>query len=393
MSLPGMQSPDSGPVPSVLPPYVPFLLELSGTIIIWHEISIEEELGSRGGRLAHGSITGACAMKILFATDGSFYALQAAALLGSRLNPERVCGLQVVAVAAGDPGKGPESTGGLPRGGGAAAARRWVDRTLDVLEGSGLPLDGEVLEGDPVQTLVDLAGSGSFDLVVAGVKGQGAAPFFELGRVATALKQKVNTPVLLVRPPGSDSSGGWMDDDRISPLRVLLPTDGEGREVETACRLLGAFRLARGSVEIAALLGGSVALPGERPPSRWAGRNREERRTRARSWLAQTLPTLEPWEVVSSSLLEGRPVREIERRVRETGSDFLVLNLAEVGSRGTGATRVAEELVWFAPCSVLLLRGGVIETTPDLSMLLDQVRMSASEDRVPDELSLGGSAF
>lgn len=332
-------------------------------------------------------------MNILLATDGSFYALQAAALLGSRLDPERVSRLQVVAVAAEDPGKGAGPTDGLVQGVPVAAARRWVDRTLEALEGLALPLDGEVLQGDPVQTLVSLAGSGSFDLVVAGVKGQGAAPFFELGRIATALKQKVNTPVLLVRPPGSDSSRGWMDDERISPLRVLLPTDGEGREVETACRLLGAFRLARGSVEIAALLGGSTALPGERPPSRWAGINRQERRTRARSWLAQTLPTLHPWEVVSSSLLEGRPVREIERRVRETGSDLLVLTLAEAGSRGTGATRVAEELVWFAPCSVLVLREAVAETTPDLSMLLEKGRMSGSEDRMPDELSLGGSAF
>jgi nucleotide-binding universal stress UspA family protein len=335
-------------------------------------------------------------MNILLATDGSFYSLQAAAFLGSRLNPERVSGLLVVAVAAGDPGRGTGTTGGLPQGVPVAAARRWVDRTLEALEGSRIPLEGEVLQGDPVQTLVNLAESGSFDLVVAGVKGQGAAPFFELGRVAAALKQKVNAPVLLVRPSGSDSSRGWMKGDRISPLRVLLPTDGEGREVVTACRLLGAFRLARGSVEIAALLGGSVALPGERPPARWAGGNRQERRIKARSWLAQTLPALDPWEVVSSSLLEGRPVREIERRVRETGSDLLVLSLAEAGSRGTGATRVAEELAWFAPCSVLLIRDAMAETAPGLSMLLDegrmQSRMAGRGDRVPDELSLGGSA-
>jgi nucleotide-binding universal stress UspA family protein len=331
-------------------------------------------------------------MKILLATDGSFYSLQAAAFLGSRLNPERVSGLRVVAVAAGDPGNGTGDAGGLSHAVPLAVARRWVDRTLEALQGSGVPLDGKVLQGDPARTLVDLAGSGSFDLVVAGVKGQGAAPFFELGRVATALKQKVNTPVLLVRPPGADPSRGWMDDDRVSPLRVLLPTAGEGREVEAACRLLGAFRLARGSVEIAALLGGSVGLSGERPPPRWTGRNRQERRTRARSWLAQTLPALDPWEVVSSSLLEGRPVREIERRVRETGSDLLVLNLTEAGSRGTGATRVAEELAWFAPCSVLLLRDAVVGTAPDLGMLLDQGRMAGSGERVPDELHLGGSA-
>jgi nucleotide-binding universal stress UspA family protein len=331
-------------------------------------------------------------MNILFGTDGSFYALQAAALLGSRLNPERVSRLQVVAVAAGDPGKGPGPADGALQGVPVVAARRWVDRTLEALEGSGIPLEGNVLQGDPAQTLVDLAGSGPFDLVVAGVKGQGAAPFFELGRVATALKQNVSTPVLLVRPPGAHPSRGWMDDESISPLRVLLPTDGEGREVEAACRLLGAFRLARGSVEIAALLGGSVALPGERAPSRWAGGDRQERRSRARSWLAKTLPTLDPWEVVSSSLLEGRPVREIERRVRETGSDLLVLSLAQAGSRGTGATRVAEELAWFAPCSVLLLRDAALETAPDLSMLLEQGRMAGSEAGPPDGLSLGGSA-
>ena len=327
-------------------------------------------------------------MDILLATDGSFYALQAARFLRSRLEPAQVGGLWVVAVASTETGGNGGSFGAATAGVKREEARRWVDRTLEVLEGSGFPVEGEVRSGDAARTLVDLAGSGIFDLVVAGVKGQGAAPFFELGRVATALKQEVSIPVLLVRPPGIEPFLGWTEDDETTPFRVLLPTDGEGEGVETACQMLGVFRMAQGSVEIAALLGAAVGFPGESPRLRWAGRSREERRTRARNWLTQTLPTLETGQIASSSLLEGRSVREIERRIRETDSELVILSLASPGARGMGATRIAEELVWFAPCSVLLLRDAAPESGSPLSVLLEPERLAAPDGR-SSELPLG----
>lgn len=328
-------------------------------------------------------------MNILLATDGSFYALQAARFLRSRLEPARVGRIQVVAVASSESGEEGVSSGGVTDGVRGEAAGSWVDRTLEELEGSGFSVEGEVRWGDPVRTLVDLAESGIFGLVVAGVKGQGAAPFFELGRVATALKQEVDIPILLVRPPGVEPSLAWPEDDEISPLRVLLPTDGGREGVETAWQMLGVFRLARGSVEVAALLGGAVGFPGEGPRWRWAGRSREERRTRAQRWLAQTLPMLETGQMASSSLLEGRPVREIERRIQETDSGLVILNLAPPGAQGSGAARVAEELVWFAPCSVLLVREATPEEGSPLSVLLEPERLAATPEGGASELPLG----
>jgi nucleotide-binding universal stress UspA family protein len=291
-------------------------------------------------------------MKILLATDGSSYALEAARFLRFRLDLRAVELVQLTAVA--DPG--PEGRASPPAQDRARrAGQEWIDATRAILDGADVPVVGRVLIGDASRTLVEEAGSGEFDLVVAGVKGRGAAPFFELGGVAVALKQNVRGPLLLVRPPAS-SRAPEPKAGSVSPMRVLLPTYGGGEDVQVAWRMLGSFRLARGSVEIAALLGGSTGSTGGRARTRWAGMSRAERRTRAQSWLASTLPSLSTTQVVSSSLLEGRPVREIERRIGETGADLLVLSLAEPGTDGGDAARVAEELVWFAPCSVLLAR-------------------------------------
>ncbi len=290
-------------------------------------------------------------MDILLATDGSLYALEAARFLAARLDPRRIRRLRVVAVAPPVPGNG--ASGHAAPTGTEELAHEWLMATLDVLRRGGVEGEGEVLAGDPARLLVAAAREGGHDLVVAGVKGRGAAPFFELGRVATALKQALPTPVLLVRPTAAPQEPLPSP----IPLRILLPAGEGGGDLRTAWGMLQGFRLAPGSVELAVLVEGEGGGGPER--SRWAGGSRAERRQRARRWADGLLPSLAPGTgadpVVSASLLEGRPVREIERRIRDTGYDLLVLHLAPLDPGGSTTGRVAEELVWFAPCSVLLL--------------------------------------
>jgi nucleotide-binding universal stress UspA family protein len=290
-------------------------------------------------------------MDILLATDGSYYALEAARFLAARLDPHRVRRLRVVAVAPGGRENGHSGPG--PVAGDEVLAQGWLEATLAILRDAGLQAEGDVLAGDPARVLVTAAGEGGHDVVVAGVKGRGAAPFFELGRVATALKQSLRTPVLLVRPAVASPQSA----PSLLPLRVLLPAVEGGSDLRDAWGMLQGFRLTPGSVELAVLVEGEGGgAPGR---SRWAGGSRAERRLRARQWADGLLPSLalgagvDP--VVSASLLEGRPVREIEGRIRDTGYDLLVLHLAPPDPEGTPDGRVAEELVWFAPCSVLLL--------------------------------------
>lgn len=325
-------------------------------------------------------------MKILLATDGSSYALEAARFLRTRLDLRSVELIQLTAVA----GSGPEGQASPPAQDQARrAGQKWIDATRTVLDGVDVPVVGRVLTGDAGRTLVEVAGSGEFDLVVAGVKGRGAAPFFELGGVAVALKQNVRGPLLLVRPPvGTRAPGATAGS--LPPMRVLLPTHGGGEDVQLAWRMLSSFRLSRGSVEIAALLGSSTGSTGGRTRTRWAGGSRAERRTHAQSWLASTLPSLSTTQVVCSSLLEGRPVREIERRIGETGADLLVLSLPAPGADGNEAARVAEELVWFAPCSVLLARSPEEVGDAASEGLLESTTLAGPPDPPSASLPLGG---
>jgi nucleotide-binding universal stress UspA family protein len=261
-------------------------------------------------------------MNVLLATDGSPYALEAARFLAGHLDPGRVERVTVAAVE--EPEHGPDGTeGGSGRGGRGPAgeSRSWAEAVQGLFPQGTYPVEIRVEMGRPEDRLPALAREGDIDLVVAGVKGRGAAPFFELGRVATALKDGAEVPTLLVRPPPGprDGNGGP------TPLRVLVPVERSREGVEAALRPLGAFRLAPGSLEVGVL----------RPdPGRFD-------------------PAAEG--VASFRVLHGRPGREIERRIVEGGMDVVVL-LARAGagaSRGRGF--FAEELAWVAPCSVLLV--------------------------------------
>jgi len=77
-----------------------------------------------------------------------------------------------------------------------------LDRSLRALA-SSVAVEGEVLEGDPVERLLERA-SGSADLIVAGSRGHGRARQVLLGSVSARLLAGARVPVI-VTPRGADT--------------------------------------------------------------------------------------------------------------------------------------------------------------------------------------------
>ncbi len=313
-------------------------------------------------------------MNILLATDGSRYAMEAASFLRSHLDPSAPLRIEVVAVL--DPPGHPAAANGSPRLAEDTVRRRarahgWLEDAREKL-GPGLtPARSRILHGAPEDVLVREARE--HDLVVAGVKGCGAAPFFELGRVARALLRHADCSVLLVRKPRPlrEKGNGRASHDRASqdpegPARftvLVSTTDAAGDGPPAGWSLLETFALSRARLEVVTVVDRATRSNGA-DAENGAGTNGESadgsgssgvptRRWLSRSAADLRIPSGEPrW-----ALLQGRPGAEIERRALETGADLIVVGARRGTSPGAGPLgSTARELVWRAPCSVLTVR-------------------------------------
>jgi len=196
-----------------------------------------------------------------------------------------------------------------PPPGGARDHERAHDRltrTRAEVEHPGITVESRVLEGDPARALVTEAGSGGHDLVVVGVKGCGATPFFELGSVARRMSRATLPSLLLVRKGG----GGYarrLSSETQSSFRALLSTGEDGEGAEMRWGILGALALA---------------------------------------------------ETVAHTAGPGRPnaVRELDRLARQTEADLLILG-DDISDGDTLRTTI-----WTAPCTVLVARPAVSST-------------------------------
>jgi len=317
-------------------------------------------------------------MNILLATDGSRYAVEAASFLCANLDPAAPLRIEVVAVL--DPPGHPAASNGSPRLAGRTSrqqARARAHRSLEEAReklGPGLaPGRTRILHGSPEDVLVREARE--HDLVVAGVKGCGAAPFFELGRVARALLRHADCSVLLVRAPrrlqgngnGRASLVRMPEDPEVPPQFTVLvaTTEAAGDDPPAGWSLLEPFALSRASVEVVTVVDRASRSNGAGAEigagANGAGAEEEESgdsRVSTRRWLNRSardlrIPSGEPrW-----ALLQGRPGAEIERRALETGADLIVVGARWGASPGAGPLgSTARELVWRAPCSILTVR-------------------------------------
>lgn len=310
-------------------------------------------------------------MKILVATDGSRHAREALRLLSRlRLPPASLVEFVAVLPPVEDgPGAAAPATGRyedrVPR----ARAERWLDEARRALaeDTPGTPAPGDLprprvqttlLVGEPESALVAHAETGGHDLILAGVKGRGAGPFFELGRVALHLIRHAPVSVLLVRRPRKEN-------DR---LRILLPTDGDATCLEAAWTMVEQLTPAEAGVEVVSVAEPALArIPTPAGEPGWSAARGEPATTPAepseplepaRRWLSQAVLGLSDRGIRSpGTLLHGRPASAISRWAASSGSDLVVLGSRRADGTETGHLgRTGRELAWSSPCSVLMVR-------------------------------------
>jgi nucleotide-binding universal stress UspA family protein len=165
------------------------------------------EAGTVAERLLHGSPcavalaprgyaqsdTGTGFQRIVVAytpTDEARAALRAAAGLA------RACGAAVRVVSVLPAGGASGVASGGDEGSARAVLHADLDRSLRALA-SSMPVEGHVLEGDPVERVLEEA-SGWADLIVTGSRGHGPATAVLLGSVSAGLLTRAEVPVLVV---------------------------------------------------------------------------------------------------------------------------------------------------------------------------------------------------
>lgn len=79
--------------------------------------------------------------------------------------------------------------------------RTLITDNVAALKARGLTVEGRVVDGPPVDAILDLAASSGADLIVVGSRGLGLTKRIVLGSVSTALVTHAPCAVLVVRGP------------------------------------------------------------------------------------------------------------------------------------------------------------------------------------------------
>jgi nucleotide-binding universal stress UspA family protein len=281
-------------------------------------------------------------MNILLPTDGSRHALEAARALADWIPATAHVDLLAVVPRAQ---LSPRRTFSPQRdlvGQWRAAAGHWLDETARPLAARGLEVKRLLRAGNAAQVVVERACAVPYDLIVVGAKGRGDAPFFDIGSVALAALEHAPGSILMVRGRGT-GHGRASSPER--PLRVLLPSNGRKESVQALRRALGLLPPGRARARV--LVVADRAAGGELDPrAAWTAAHDAAAQLRAHEWDAE--PTV----------AAGDP----KDRILEAagGADLVVLgsrSVVRIEERHLGS--VALEVARAAPCSVLVVRGGV----------------------------------
>jgi nucleotide-binding universal stress UspA family protein len=221
---------------------------------------------------------------------------------------------------------------------------RAVSEAADHAADSGVPVETQVLQGDPASTIADYAGEYGVDLVVMPTHGRRGLERFLLGSVTERVINATGVPVLAVTPDEQPLTYPVED--------VLVATDGSDgarAAVGEAAAVAGAIDATLHVLHVVdtASLGIDVTSALEGETLQAAG---EEALEAAREAAAAT-----GFDDVTTALRDGRPYREILDYVEANG-----VGLLAVGTRGeTDFSRytmggVASKIVRTSPAPVLL---------------------------------------
>jgi len=218
---------------------------------------------------------------------------------------------------------------------------------------SDLDIEPVLLRGRPASLIVDEARDMPADLIVVGHRGQGRWASALLGSVSAEIVDQAPCPVLVAR------------DDRIGP--VVLADDGSphARAAETMmteCPLFAGLPISVVSVvEVAFPDVAAVAPLLYADAIDTFARSSEAATASMEATSAAAVDRLRASGLDAEAVVrEGDPAREIVAVARERQAGVVV-----VGTRGqTGLQRlilgsVAKKVLLHAPCSVLVVRGGI----------------------------------
>jgi nucleotide-binding universal stress UspA family protein len=222
---------------------------------------------------------------------------------------------------------------------------------------AGVRVDTRLLEGDPVEEIVDASRTLPADLVVIGSHGRGGFERWVLGSVTEKVVRKSESPVLVVGPSGGPPAAP----SDVAYERILCPVDFSE----------ASFAALRYALSLAQEAGGSLTLvhvvewPFEREPEPPAGPEiasvRRLLEDDARDRLRRAVPeAARDWCSPEELVRGGKAHREILRVAREKDAQLIV-----IGSQGHGPIErllfgsTTHHILRWAPCPVLTIRPGV----------------------------------
>jgi nucleotide-binding universal stress UspA family protein len=135
--------------------------------------------------------------KVLLATDGSVHAMEA---LKYARDLAQSHGSQVIVVHAYQPVSTYLGEPWLHRvvACHVATGRELADLAVQELEGAGIEVEMEVLEGPPADAILHVASSRQCDLIVMGCRGRGTLASLLLGSVSQRVLSHATIPVMIV---------------------------------------------------------------------------------------------------------------------------------------------------------------------------------------------------
>lgn len=156
-------------------------------------------------------------MKILLAVDGSDYSKAAAAFLKT-LNLSQDDEISILHVISWVPFKDDREShyAGLQQIK-QEIAPRILDETINLLTPVKARISTALIEGEPAQTIIDVAAILNVDIIVMGSRGLRGIKSLIIGSVTRSVSLNSPKPVLAIKYPHWDESGR---------LRILFPTDG-----------------------------------------------------------------------------------------------------------------------------------------------------------------------
>jgi nucleotide-binding universal stress UspA family protein len=226
---------------------------------------------------------------------------------------------------------------------------RVVTAGQDTLRARCPSVEGQVLQGEPREQIVEAARDWEADLLVLGARGLGGPAGALLGSVSTAVVRRAGCPVLVVKGR------------RRGLRRVVVAVDGS-EDSMAAARFFAALPLPpRMGVRLVAVIDPPpVVAPAEglRPAVLTAPEELfKERRVTLEGILSRVSAELRTVaKEVECSVVVGRAAAEIVNAANEPGVDLVV-----VGTRGLGQIRrwllgsVSERVLHHAACPVLVV--------------------------------------